>query len=132
MALPVPLVDEPRDLLLGTDNDLVIGADLSWSRGIQAVLQSCRIALLMFRGEWFLDLAAGIPYWQSILGQRPDIAIAIARDEYHRELMSVAGVLEVLRLDVDYERSTRTMTLIWQVRTALGETPVDTLAPEIP
>jgi len=127
----LPLVDEPRDLLLDADGDLVITTDLQWTYGIDAVVQSCRIALQMFQGEWFLDLDAGIPYWDQILGQKPAIAIAVARDEFRRELLTVSGVLEVIRLDVTFNGATRALTVVWQVRTALGETPVDTLDLEV-
>lgn len=126
--MPQPLADEPRDLKLDPlTNDLVIGSDLEWIRGIDAVVQSCRIALRMFQGEWFLNLDAGIPYWDQILGQKPAISIAIARDEFRRELLTVNGVLEVIRMDVTFDGSTRTLSVSWQARTALGETPIDTL-----
>ncbi len=126
-----PLTDEPRDLLLGPDGDLVITTDFEWVRGIEAVAQSCRIALMMFAGEWFLDLDAGIPYWQSILGRKPAVALAAAQVAFRSELMSVSGVLEVLRLDVAYVSSTRAMTVTFKVRTGLGETPVITIVPPI-
>lgn len=125
--MPQPLATELRDLLLGTDNDIVITTDLQFSKGIQAVVQSCRIALQMFAEEWFLDLEAGIRYWQDILGKKPAVAIAAAKSEFRRELSQVEGVLRVLRLDVQLT-SSRTMTVTWQVETALGETPVDTIA----
>ena len=126
-----PLENEPRDLLLDENNDLVIGSDLSWTYGIDAVVQSCRIALQLFQGEWFLDLDAGIPYWEGILGRKPATAIAIARDEFRRELLETAGVLEVLKLEVKYVGATRLLTIQWQVRTELGETPIDTLDLEV-
>lgn len=130
--MPQPLTNEPRDFLLGPDNDIVIGTDVTWSRGVEAVAQSCRIALQMIEGEWFLDTEAGIPYFDQILGQKPEVATAVAREEFARELLSVEGVLEILKLEVTYANTTRKMTIRWQVRTALGETPVDTLAREIP
>lgn len=122
-----PLANAPRDLLLGTDNDLVVTTDLAWSTGIDAVAQSCRIKLQMFRGEWFLDLDVGIPYWDEILGQKAAAAIAVARQEFRDALLSVDGVLEVIKLEIAYDAPTRGLTITWQVRTALGDTPVDTL-----
>lgn len=118
----------PRDLLLDDNNDLVVGTDLSFSRGIQAVVQSIRIALQMFAGEWFLNLDAGIPYWQSILGKKPGVAIQAANQAFRAELEAADGVLKVLRCDVAYDGSTRTLSVKWQVSTALGDTPVDTIA----
>jgi hypothetical protein len=123
-----PLANEPRDLLLGPDNDIVITTDLQFSRGIQAVVQSCRIALQLFAGEWFLDLDAGIPYWQSILAQKPDVAKKAAAIAFRSALLNVAGVLSVSKLEVEYAGATRKLTIKWQVQTALGETPADTIA----
>ncbi|MGN6108540.1 MAG: hypothetical protein ACTHU0_25770 [Kofleriaceae bacterium] len=123
------LLNEPRDLLLGDDNDLVITTDLVWARGMDAIVQQCRIALQMLRDEWFLDLDEGIPYWDGILGAKPAIAVALARDEFRRALLAVDGVRDVTRLDVVFDRRTRTLRVDWQVRTVFGESPVDTLAP---
>ena len=82
----------------------------------------------MFAGEWFLDLDAGIPYWQSILAQKPAIAVAAARAAFRKELLLCDGVLEVLRFDVAYVGATRGLSVTWQVRTALGNTPADSIA----
>lgn len=122
------LANAPRDLLLDDDNDLVVGTDLAFSRGIQAVVQSIRIALQMFAGEWFLDLDAGIPYWQAILGQKPAAAVAAANLAFRNELTDTDGVLKVLKCAVTYDRDTRTMSIAWQVSTELGDTPPDTIA----
>lgn len=122
------LVTEPRDLKLDKQNDLVIGTDLVWTRGIDAVVQDCRIALQMFQGEWFLDREAGIPYWNRILRERPDIAEAAAREVFHSELMSVESVVEVVYLQVEFEPTTRTMLIRWKVRCEFGDTPLDTLS----
>lgn len=127
----MPLIDAPRDLLLDLDNDLVVTTDLQFTRGIPAIVQSCRIALQMFKGEWFLDLDAGIPYFEDILGAKPTIGAAVARQEFLRELQLVEGVVEVTRLNITFEPTTRTLTVRWQVQTAFGETPIDTLTIEV-
>lgn len=126
--MALPLADAPRDLLLGSDNDLVVTTDLAFTRGIEAVTQSCRIALQMFQDEWFLDLDVGLPYWQSILAQKPSVAIAAARIFVARELRLVDGVLDILKLDVSYDGANRKLVIDWQVSTALGETSTDTIA----
>jgi hypothetical protein len=124
-----PLADEPRDLKLGDDNDLVIfGGDLLLARGIDAVAQECRIAVQMFAEEWFLDLDAGIRYLQDILARTAQGIQLVAKREYRDELLKVDGVLEILRLDAVFNDSTRTLAVTWQVRTALGNTPADTLS----
>ena len=127
--MPQPLENEPRDLLLDITNDLVIeSGDFVFARGIDAVTQSCRIALQMFEEEWFLDLDVGIPYWQNILGFKPDVAVQAAIVAFTSELLSVSGVIAVTRMDVEYVGATRSLEVTWQVRSGLGETPTDTLS----
>jgi len=41
----------------------------------ESVVQDLMIALRFFKGEWFLDPDQGLPYFQSILGQKTPIAI---------------------------------------------------------
>ena len=59
-----------RDLRL-TDGDLTIsGLDLQFVDGGQAVAQRLTQKLKLFRGEWFLDRRAGVPYFRDIIGQK--------------------------------------------------------------
>jgi hypothetical protein len=124
----MPLITDPIDLKLDANNELVIeNGDLVFTRGIEAVVQQCRIALQMFQGEWFLNLDVGIPYWEKILGEKPKTAIEAARIFFRRELQLVDGVEKVTRLDVTYTGSTRTLTVTWQVSTVFGDTPADVI-----
>lgn len=124
----MPLITDPVDLLLDANNDLVIkDGDLQFSRGVDAIVQQCRIALQMFQGEWFLNLDAGIPYWQSILGYKPQVAIQAAQIYFRRELELVDGVDSVLKLDVNYSGINRILTVTWQVSTVFGDTPEDVI-----
>jgi hypothetical protein len=132
MSTPLPLETDPIDLLLGPDNDLVVTTDLQFTTGLTAIAQACRIALQMFQEEWFLDLDAGMPYWQAILGQKPDVSIPAAGIAARSELMSVPGVIDVPLLDVTYDGPTRKMTIKWQVSTAFGDTQPDVIAPRTP
>ena len=126
--MALPLQSDPRDWLLDSNNDLVVGKDLSFSTGVQAVAQSCRIALQMFEGEWFLNLDVGIPYWDQILAQKPAAAIAAAKLAFYDALRGVVGVLDIPLLQVEYVGATRAMNITWQVSTVFGDTPVDTLS----
>jgi hypothetical protein len=124
----MPLLTDPIDLLLDDNNDLVFrDGDLVFSTGIEAVVQACRIVMQMFRGEWFLNLDAGLPYWESILGQKPAVAIQAATMYIRRELELVDGVVDVTKLEVTYVRETRMLKVEWQVDTEFGETPSDTI-----
>jgi hypothetical protein len=54
-----------------TTNDLVIENDApTLVEGIDLIAQHVRSILLICQGEWFLDLAAGTPWFQRVLGHR--------------------------------------------------------------
>lgn len=120
------LETDPVDLLVDDDNDIVFeNGDLVLSTGIEAITQQCRIVMQMFQGEWFLNLDAGLPYWDQILGQKPNIAIQAATIYVRRELMLVDGVVDILKLETTFDKTSRRLTISWQVDTEFGETPVD-------
>lgn len=123
-----PLVDDPIDLALGDDDDLIVTTDLAFVRGLAGVAQMCRIAVQMFAGEWFLDLDVGIPYWEDIFGAPAEVALLSARAGFRDELLAVDGVLDIVSLVVTFDNArSRQLTVSWQVRTAIGNTPVDTM-----
>lgn len=119
--MALPLSTDPRDLLLDDSNDIVITTDLQFSRGLPAIVQSCRIALLMFKGEWFLNLDAGVPYLQAILGKKARIAIESARLAYRDELEQIVGVLRITQLDITYDGPHRRMQVNFAVSTIFGD-----------
>ncbi len=120
--------NDPIDLLLDNTGDLVIGTDLSWATGITAISQLCRIAMLQFTEEWFLNLDVGIPWLTQILGQKPQVAIKAAELYVREALLAVTGVSSVYRLEVSFTSAVRTLQIKWQVTTAFGTTPADTIA----
>ena len=127
MTLVAPQISNPVDLLLDTNGDLVVGSDLSFSSGINAVAQSCLIAIQMIMGEWFLNLNVGIPYFDGILGEKPSAAIAVAQISINSALLACDYVTSVEVLKIAYVGSSRSLNITWQVMTSLGLTPVDTL-----
>ncbi len=55
-----------------TDGDIVIrNGDIVTITEPQATAQRLEQKLLLWRGEWFLDVNAGFPWLQDILGRRP-------------------------------------------------------------
>lgn len=122
----IEIPDEPIDLALGDDDDLLVGTDLSFTTGIGAVVQGCHLRLLLFLGEWFLDLDRGIPYFQEILGQNFEDSEARIRNAFRDELLTVPNVLEVSLLQLEYESPVRTLAVRWKVRTTFGESSIQT------
>ena len=79
---------------LPTCNDLVIEGDAPVTvEGIDQIVQQVRTILLTCQGEWFLDLAAGTPWFTRIIGHKfnsGQINITV-RDA----ILSVVGVASI-------------------------------------
>lgn len=109
-----------RDLYLNANHDIaLVGADLGLIRDGEAVRQSADIRLQFFMEEWFLDLSAGMPWFQEILIKNPNIP-AIT-EVFRAQLLAVPGILDIEQLGVDYTSSTRTLRVNWRATTDLGE-----------
>lgn len=107
---------DPVDLLLDTDGDLVVAVtDLVFSSGVESVAQALRIRLLTFRGEWFLDLDNGVPYYQDLLGQKFDQITAQAA--FREAIVGTDNVDEILSLSTSFDGATRTLNVSWAVTT---------------
>ena len=112
------LATDPIDLLLDSDGDMVVDSDLHFSTGAEAVAQGIRIRLQMFKGEWFLDLDTGVPYWDDLLGAKYNEVRA--RAAFRDAIVSAPGVDELITLKVTFDGATRTLAVSWEVRCAFG------------
>lgn len=130
-------VADPIDLAIDPiTGDMIVTDDVQFVRGVDAIAQLIRIAVLMFAGEWFADLDEGIPYFLRpgvnaglvILGQRFREARVLA--SFRPAIAAVEGVAEIVSLSASFERATRLMSVQWVVRTAFGDTLSDTLSAE--
>jgi len=71
--------------------------------GLEALAQRVFLRLSRLRGEWFLDLDSGLPV--EVLGSKP-LRIERLRAQVTSEVMDVAGVIEVSRLEIsDVDRA---------------------------
>lgn len=132
MALPLPILNQPVDMLLGPDNDIVVSAtDVAWAYDIHGVAQLCRIAVQIFRDEWFANLDIGIEYYDGILGAKESLGVVRARAAYRRELLAQPGVIDVPILNTAFDGGTRVLTVSWVARTAFGDTPLDTISKRV-
>jgi hypothetical protein len=122
-------VDWALDPLTG---DLVM--PIRWTRGLEAVAQGIRVRLLLVRGEWFLDLDAGVPYLPGngvdpslvILGRRFDRVRA--EQAFREAVLRAPGVRAIRSMAIDFETATRTLRCSITVVTEFGDTPLDVTA----
>jgi hypothetical protein len=129
------LVTDPLDLKLDEFGDFELGldGDLQFVTGADAVAQLIMIAVLTVKGEWFLDLDVGIPYFErdgvaaedAIMGQAFDSQKVVKA--FAAEISSVPGVAGILSLSATFDGPTRTMTVTWAVSTVFGDTVEDSL-----
>jgi hypothetical protein len=77
------------------DNDLFFeNGRLRLIRGAEEKAQKIRNRLQLFRGEWFLDVRVGVPYFASVFIKAPDLELV--KRIFRRAIMSVEGVADVL------------------------------------
>lgn len=94
----------PDFLIIGGDEDIR-----------QRVIQRLRF----FRGEWALDTAAGVPWFQRILTRPVEIGITSAI--ISEAIASVIGVNSVQQVEANINRETRTLQFEATVITDNGE-----------
>lgn len=84
----------------------------------QTVQQRLYIRLRTFLGEWFLNTAYGVPYWQRILGKK------ITKSEtdriFQEQILSDVGVAEILSFKSSFVN--RVYSLSFTARCRNGET----------
>lgn len=111
-------------LALDASHDLFLGsrAGVATVSGGEAVAQRLLTRLRLFRGEWFLDVNAGTPWFQTILADRADIrSIEL---ELKRQITETPGVVSILSFAVDFNRSTRSLSISFEVDTPFGPSGV--------
>lgn len=131
------LSTDPVDLLLDSSGDLVIeNGDLVLTLAGDdpgGVGQLIREAVLLVKGEWFLDLDAGVAYFErdgvdaseAILGQTFDAAKC--ETAFREAIAAVAGVDTVVSVSATFDDGTRLATIAWVVTTTFGNTVADSL-----
>jgi len=121
----MPLATDRQDFLLDADNDLVIDGDFAFTSGVAGVAQTIRLRMLAVKGEWFLDLGDGVPYFDGLLGSRFDAAAVTQL--FRSQLLAIPLVSSILAFGLNFDGVTRTLTVSWEVKTVFGDTVTDSL-----
>lgn len=110
-----------RDLAFDhkTSRFFQVAGDLVLTRDLDAIRQAVNVHLLLFRGEWFLDTSAGVPWFDRILVKSPNLKAIEA--VFRSEIESVSGVTRVTAIDLTFDRSSRRLRVNWSASTDLGE-----------
>jgi len=92
----------------------------------EAIAQAIKTRLLLFLGEWWMDLYDGLPLWEQILGQRIDnknIINEILIDRIKGLLLpdNQYGVIGVTEVTSEYNSDSRKYTFSCVVDTIYGK-----------
>ena len=103
-----------------TTGDLLItDFDLSIVTGVNQVAQNLAIRLRFFLAEWYLDLTAGVPYYQYFLVKAPNqIQIESFLKE---EIANTRGVSEITEFSSSFNPDVRSYNVNFSV-IALNDT----------
>lgn len=104
-----------KDLLLDDNHDLVIeNFDLTLTLPDELTGQKIKQALLLFRGEWFLNNSVGLPYFEDILGKNK----SLSRIEtiFIRAIQSIPEVTSIESFTINFDNETRKVKVDFEVR----------------
>ena len=103
-----------RDLKLCKGGDLLIeGFDLRLTTDTEIVEQRIRQALLTFRGEWFLNVELGIPYYENILGEKNSLPAIKAI--FVDSIKKVEGAKELTKFEIKFDDNNRALAINFNV-----------------
>ena len=113
-------LDAQHDIYLGT------GGSLARLTGADCVVQSIRTRLLLYKGEWWLDLLAGTPWFTEIMVKPANVQAAEAK--LKARIMGTTGVAELLSFAATFVASDRNFTVQFEVLTDYGPSGLVTVS----
>lgn len=105
---------------LDSNNDLIIkDSRLAVVEDSAETLQSVRTRLLFYLEEWFLDIQAGVPYFQEIFTK--PVNLANIESILKTKILTTEGVERLVEFSLDYEGgSSRKLTVNFTAETIYG------------
>ena len=107
-------------LALGPNHDLIIeNGQFKRINDNALAIQQIKSRLLFFRGEWFLDVLAGIPYFQRIFTKPVDLGEI--ESIFKQSILEYPLVESLNEFSLDYVGGdSRRLTVLAAVRTIYG------------
>lgn len=87
----------------------------------ETVAQAVKTRFNLWRGQWFLDTAAGTPYIQSILGKQPPDVYNLA---IRQHILETQGVSSIISFDTTVDSKTRRVLFASTIDTIYGTATV--------
>jgi hypothetical protein len=98
-----------KDLILDSNKNLKLTSTLQ-----EYVSQKIENKLRFLKGEWFLNVDLGVPYFETIFKKNPDINLI--NTIFIREIRSIEEVIEIIKFETDYDSSLRSFSIDLEVK----------------
>lgn len=109
-----------KDLALNQNWDLKIeDGDLVQVEAENFAIQNLKQTLQLFRGEYFINKKAGVPYIQNVFDK--STPITIIEEEFKNTILEKDYVESLLEFELTLDKKSRTGNLYFAVRFTSGE-----------
>jgi len=107
---------------IDANNDWTFGKGKSSYKSSQlALIQNLKTKLQEWKGDCFFDIEAGVD-WKNRLTKRSQAAPL--REEIRTVMLKADGVTEVINLDLNFNSTSRNLTINYSVKTIYSTNPV--------
>ncbi len=101
--------------------------DLALVGGVDQIAQNLAIRLRFIQGEWFLNVLAGIPYYQYFFIKNPN---QIQVESFLKdEISNTEGVVEITSFSSDFDGIKRLFTVDFGCKTIDGNLEMEQILP---
>jgi hypothetical protein len=116
------------------NGDLVLdgAGNLAVVTGAEGLRQKIVSRLQLYQGDWFLEVDAGVPYVQSILGraqENKDLTGAIAQI-ISSEILKEPEVLSIIKSEAIFDETSRAYSYAAKLGTIYGTLSISNIAVE--
>ena len=106
-----------------TGDLLLIENSASLVDDIDQIAQNLAIRLRFIQGEWYLNIFAGIPYYEYFFVKEPN---QIQVESFLKEaIANTRGVEEITSFTSDYDGRTRTFSVSFSCKTIAGQIEIN-------
>ena len=92
--------------------------DFAYIGGVDQIAQNLAIRLRFIQGEWYLNIFAGVPYYQYFFIKNPNqIQVETFLTD---EIANTTGVFEITSFSSNFDGFTRTFTVDFACNTVFG------------
>lgn len=109
-----------KDLALANGDLKIADFDFALVDAEEQLLQSMAIRLRFFRGEWYLDTDAGLPYLTDIMVKGPETRSHVEA-LFKRAILNTPGVTGLKSFGMSFDAAQRTLKIEFSAESVYGQ-----------